>query len=80
MKVIRLKPYNEPPADVGTFVVSVDGTGNREIRVVTANGVEVLARSSLRDPDGLERMIQNAIDLATPRGVTAIYVQGDLNV
>ena len=77
-KVQRLGPYNAPPGDVGTVVVSVGPPGKIEVRKVTEHGWQLVWPF----PGAMGTDLQSAIDYALSRvgPRDTIYVEGDLDV
>ncbi len=76
----RLKPFSDPPTDLGTLVVEVGRDGEYYVRVATGNGFETIYTAKLASEDGLEQTIRWAMDWGGHRDVDTIYVKGDLNV
>jgi len=77
-KVQRLGPYNAPPGDVGTVIVSEGPPGKVEVRIITERGSQVIW--PFRGAFG--RDLQSAIDYALSRvgPRDTIYVEGDLDI
>jgi len=76
--ITRLKPFEEPPTDVGTLIVLAGRDGEFYVRVAKENGFETIYTAKLTDEDGLEQTIRWAEKWGGHRGADTIFVKGDL--